>query len=224
MACIFTPMSRGRTNKKRRWLRRCLLFLFLGVLSILAIDQWVSYSTAEQIFRNTQDVPHRKVGLLLGTSKWASEGQNLFYLARIEAAVELYDAGKIDYILVSGDNGTSYYNEPKQFREDLIKLGIPKEKITLDFAGFRTLDSVVRARAVFGQSEFTVISQAFQNERAITIAKHHGIDAIGYCAADVSQRYGMKTMLREKLARVKMLLDLWTGTTPKFLGEPVAIP
>jgi SanA protein len=142
---------------------------------------------------------------------------------RIRAAAELYHAGKIDYILISGDNRYDYYNEPQMMQDDLIELGVPKEKIFLDYAGFRTLDSVVRAKKVFGLKSFTVISQRFHNERALFIAQNHGLHAVGYNAKDVSKNYGFKTNLREKFARVKVVLDLMTGKEPKFLGEQIEI-
>ncbi len=99
---------------------------------------------------------------------------------RITATISLFKAGKIDYVLVSGDNGTPYYNEPIVFKKDLVKGGIPEECIFLDFAGFRTLDSMVRAKVIFGLDQVTVISQKFHNKRAIYLAEKKGLKAIGY--------------------------------------------
>jgi len=197
-------------------------FIMLALLIILS-DAWVEYKTSDRLFNSVKTIPHNKVGLLLGTSKYSIHGDNIFYTGRIKAAVELYDSGKIDYILISGDNATEYYNEPKQFRKDLIKLGIPSEKIVLDYAGFRTLDSVVRSREVFQEKSITVISQQFHVERAIFIADFKGIEAIGYCAKDVEGPGGWNTKMRERLARVQMIWDLAIGTGPKFLGEPIPI-
>lgn len=125
--------------------------------------------------------------------------------------------------MVSGDNGHVSYNEPKEFRKELIKRGIPKEKIYLDYAGFRTLDSMVRAKEVFGLEEVTVISQQFHNERAIYIAKKNGLEAIGFNAQDVQGYSGFKVKTREALARTKVFLDLFLNVQPKFLGEKIAI-
>jgi len=129
----------------------------------------------------------------------------------------------VEYIIVSGDNHIKGYNEPEQMQLSLMKLGIPKERIILDFAGFRTLDSVVRAKSIFGQTQLTVISQKFHNQRAIFISKYKGIDAIGYNAKDVSLKWSYRTMIREKLARVKVIFDLVFGVDPKFLGEKIEI-
>ncbi|MFT7481835.1 MAG: SanA protein, partial [Oceanospirillaceae bacterium] len=134
-----------------------------------------------------------KVGLLLGTAKFLQSGEpNLYYKYRVEAAVELLNAGKVEFILVSGDNSTKYYDEPSTFETDLIEAGIPADKMYKDYAGFRTLDSIVRSKEVFGQSSITVISQPFHNERAIYIATRKGIDAIGYNSERVIAEYGLK--------------------------------
>lgn len=163
--------------------------------------------------------------MLLGTSKYAISGQvNLFYKYRITAAYELFQNKKIDYILVSGDNSTNYYNEPKKFKEDLISIGIPEDRIILDYAGFRTLDSVVRSSEVFKENKITIISQKFHNERAVYLAYKHNIKAIAFNAKDVSGRYGLKTHLREYFARVKVFIDLLFNVQPKFLGDPILIP
>lgn len=194
------------------------------MIAIFGADRLVKKSTSDKVFNMTKEIPYHKVGLLLGTGKILSNGRiNLYYKYRIDAAVKLFKSGKISYILVSGDNSTKDYDEPSTIKEDLIKKGIPSHKIYLDYAGFRTLDSVVRCKEIFGQSSFTVISQQFHNERAIYIANQKDIDAIGFNAKDVNIHYGFKTLLREKFARVKMMLDLIFGKKPKFLGDKVEI-
>ena len=142
----------------------------------------------------------------------------------MDATVALYKAGKIDYVIVSGDNSTKEYDEPSTFKEDLIKGGIPEGRIYLDYAGFRTLDSVVRVKEIFGQESVIIISQQFHNERAIYLAEHYDIKAIGYNAKNVSKHYGFKTNLREYLARTKVFIDILLGVQPKFLGEKIDIP
>ena len=215
----------NKTRPSKRTIRNTLLLtpilLFLFILrSNLAIEANASGLT----FNSVDDIQKNKVGLVLGTSKYLRDGRtNLFFLYRVQAAVELYNQGKIDYILVSGDNRHVSYNEPKEFRKELIKRGIPKEKIYLDYAGFRTLDSMVRAKEVFGLQEVTVISQQFHNERAIYIAKKNGLQAIGFNAQDVQGYSGFKVKTREALARTKVFLDLFMNVQPKFLGEKIAI-
>jgi len=180
--------------------------------------------TRSSVYDNVNDVPNTKVGLVLGTSKYLANGRiNLYFKYRIEAAYELYKSGKIKYIVVSGDNHRTEYNEPQQMKDDLIALGVPAEIIYLDYAGFRTLDSVVRMKEIFGQSEFTIISQQFHNERAIYIANHYDIKAYGYNASNVNIKAGLKTQLREKFARVKVFVDFIIHKQPKFLGEPIEI-
>jgi SanA protein len=184
----------------------------------------VLLETENQTFQSTEEIPHNRVGLLLGTSKFMANGDiNLYYLYRIKAAEKLFKAGKIDFILLSGDNGRIGYNEPLLFKKDLILLGIPEEKIVLDYAGFSTLDSVLRAQKIFGLNSFTVISQRFHNERAIFLAKQKGIAAIGFNAETVAGKYSVKTELREYLARTKACLDILFDSQPKYLGEKIAI-
>lgn len=200
------------------------VLLLLIVISVFTINRWVVSSTEKQLYSDVSLIPHNKVGVVLGTSKHLGNGFiNYYYQYRIDAAVALYKAGKIDFILVSGDNGTKSYDEPTTMLEDLIAAGIPKEKIFMDYAGFRTLDSILRCKYVFGEDHITVISQPFHNQRAVFIANHKGIDAIAFNAKDVHKNAGFKTQLREKFARVKMLLDLAFNKQAKFYGTKIAI-
>ena len=159
--------------------------VFISVLLLIFIiascHVWVEQVAHEREYNQVQGIPKNKVGLVLGTSKYLSNGaRNLFFKYRIDGAVELYEAGKIEYVLVSGDNKQSSYNEPRDMFNELVKRGIPSNKIVLDYAGFRTLDSVLRAHKVFGQKAFTIITQQFHNERAIFIGVKKGLDVIGY--------------------------------------------
>lgn len=211
--------------KIRKVIKIMVFGLVALVVVIYGIDFWIKQSTKEAVYTSVKDIPFHKVGLLLGTGKYLSDGSiNNYYLYRIDAAEALYKGGKVQYILVSGDNGTDNYNEPATMKEDLIARGIPEDKIYLDYAGFRTLDSVVRCREIFGQNDITVISQRFHNERAIYIAEQKNIQAIGYNAQDVTVSFGLKTRAREKLARCKMVLDLVFGKEPKFGGDKIEIP
>ncbi|NDV64803.1 vancomycin high temperature exclusion protein [Bacteroides sp. 224] len=197
----------------------CLLALIVGCNLIIAL------STSGKCYDNTSDIPFNNVGLLLGTSPVLSNGNtNLYFKYRIEAAAALYKAGKVKYFLVSGDNRKKDYNEPLEMKNALIERGVPEEVIYLDYAGFRTLDSMVRAKQVFGQTKFTIISQRFHNERAIYIAGRHDIETIGFDAKDVRVKTGIKTRIREWFARVKVFVDLVINKKPRFLGEEVHIP
>ncbi|RYZ27682.1 MAG: vancomycin high temperature exclusion protein [Sphingobacteriales bacterium] len=210
--------------------RRKLIWCFVGaliaiILTIAICNGVINASAKGKIFSDTADVPYNRVGLLLGTSRRLANGyNNLYYDYRISAAAGLLKSGKIRYLVISGDNGHENYNEPEMMREDLLKAGIDSSVIFLDYAGFRTFDSVKRVKEVFGQDSVTIISQRFHNERALYIASREGISGIGFNARDVNANYGFKTQAREKLARVKVFVDYLFGTEPKFLGPPVKIP
>jgi SanA protein len=200
----------------------------IGILITLAVvfvlDSYIDSSTKPKIFTSVELIPENHAGLLLGTSKFLSSGNiNPYFINRIKAAAELYHSDKIRRIVVSGDNSRKDYNEPQDMKEELIKLGVYENDIYLDYAGFRTYDSVIRMREIFGQDSFTVISQEFHNERAIFIASAFEINAIGFNAVDLNASMGFKTNLREKFARVKMIIDLIFKQEPKFLGEKIDI-
>lgn len=204
--------------------RSAILLIALPCLALLLCNYTINNSTKKEIFSSISEIPKNKVGLVLGTSKKLIGGQpNPYYTNRINATIVLFNAKKIDFVLVSGDNGSIYYNEPNTFKKDLIKGGIPREKIFLDYAGFRTLDSMVRAKAVFGLHSVTIISQKFHNQRAIYIAKKKGLNAIGFNAKDIEGKSGFKVHLREYFARVKVFIDLLFNTQPKFFGDEILI-
>ena len=204
-----------------------IVFLVIGTIAFLSIiisEILVEGYADNKVYNDAAEIPSNKVGLLLGTSKKLQNGRkNLYYAYRLDAAEDLFRRGKIRFILVSGDNSTVYYDEPTTIKKDLIQRGIPESKIFLDYAGFRTYDSVIRCKKVFQEDKITVISQQFHNERAIFIANMNDLDAIGYNAKDVSVNFGLKVKLRERFARVKMMIDLLIGKDPKFLGETIEI-
>jgi SanA protein len=197
------------------------ILLFIIVLWILLITPWgiISLSVQNDVYRSIESVPAREVGVVLGTTPGINGG-NLFFKTRIEATKELYERGKIRHIIVSWDNSRDNYNEPEYMKNALIKSWVPMSAITMDFAGFRTLDSVVRASEVFSLTGgFTIISQPFHIERALYLARANSIDAIGYGAANVSLEYGLYAYLREIPARWLALYDAWFGTEATVLGE-----
>jgi SanA protein len=199
--------------------------VFMALLMFVWFSDLMVSAACEQCFDRIEDLPQKKLALVLGTAKYRVEGGiNPFYAHRLEAAAALFHSGKIDFLLVSGDNAKRSYDEPTTIKNDLVKLGVSPERIFLDYAGFRTLDSMVRCKEVFGETDIIVVSQQFHNERAIFIARHFGIEAVGYNAADVDQTYGFKTAVREKLARAKVILDLFVlNTQPRFLGPAIEI-
>lgn len=203
---------------KNKYFWRGTAFISVWLLLIItACNVQVTIETKKLLYSDITAVPTHKVGLLLGTNPYLKNGNpNKYFTYRIEAAVALYEAGKIQYILVSGDNHKLGYNEPEEMKQALISKGVPEDRIVLDYAGFRTLDSVVRAKEVFANEQFVIISQQFHNERALFLALHNGIKAVGFNAQDVTAYYGFKTRLREYLARTKLFLDLQWGVKPKF--------
>lgn len=208
-------------------IRNIIIALVLStVLLIVGCNWYISSYASSYVYNDIKAIPINSVGLILGTSKKLSDGRkNLYFHNRIQAAVDLYTAKKIAHILVSGDNGSMYYNEPMDMKKALLALGIPDSIIYLDYAGFSTFDSMIRSKKVFGQQNITVISQQFHNERAVFIARERGITAIAYNARDVAAYNGFRTRLRELLARVKVFLDLYIlNQQPKYLGPAISIP
>jgi len=216
----------SRKRKKVKHILLTIVIAFFAVVGILVYANWkIPHDTENYIYNDVNKIPKQKVALVLGTSKTFRNGYpNYYFVNRIKAAKELYDAGKVKAFVVSGDNSRKDYNEPADMRDALIELGIPENIIYLDYAGFRTLDSVVRMNKIFGQNSFIVVSQAFHNERAIFLAQYYGLEAYGYNAEDLAlSRSSFKTKVREKFARVKVFADMIFGKKPKFLGEPIEI-
>lgn len=201
----------------------CLWLSLTGVAVLLVCNLWVVWSVQHYVHTSVQDIETRDVGLVLGTSPKVRGVPNAFYTTRIKAAAELFHAGKLKHLIVSGDNSKPDYNEPKAMRQSLMELGVPDSCITMDFAGFRTLDSVVRCKKIFQQQRFTVISQEFHNYRALFIAQRFGLDAIAYNAPHPSYATP-RTTIREYFARAAAVVDLYIlNTQPKFLGEKIDI-
>lgn len=184
-------------------------------------------STEQKVFSSYTEVPTNKVGLVLGTSSRLSNGSpNPFFDNRMKTAADLYKIGKISHIIVSGDNRTVFYNEPIEMQRALIKLGVPESAITLDYAGLRTLDSIIRSKEIFGQDHITIITQPFHSYRAIFISDYFNIDAVALVVRETQQEPTVKVYVREYFARAKAILDLYIlKTAPRHLGEkePITI-
>lgn len=210
----------------RRFWKLILAGIILFTSLLLFANFWVKKQATGHTFERVEQIPQNATGLVLGTSKRVRGGaENLYFKYRMQAVVDLYNAGKINFIIVSGDNSIQEYNETRDMKKALMEMGIPEEKIVEDFAGFSTLDSVLRAKEVFGQDSITVISQKFHNERAVFIAKNNDIYALGYNAKEVPKRYGTITQTREYFARVKALMDVYLlKTMPKYYKEKEPFP
>lgn len=212
------------------WRRVGLVGLYSVIFAsalLLMGNCWVVESTKDSIFADYDLVPSNPVGLVLGTSSRLSNGMpNPLFDSRMVAAADLYKLGKISHIIVSGDNRTKFYNEPMEMRKALVKLGVPDSVITLDYAGLRTLDSVIRSKEIFGQDHITIITQPFHSYRALFISNYFDIDAVAIIAKGPQQEPSAKVSFREYFARAKAILDLYVlKTTPRHMGEkePIVI-
>lgn len=205
--------------------------IFILLVSCLLLITGLIYFSNKHVIKisknkNTDkidEIEPKNVGLLLGTGKFLANGNtNPYYYYRIEAAIELFNAGKIKHIIISGDNSRADYDEPELMRQDLIKNGIPDSCLSLDYAGFRTLDSIIRCKEIYNQEDFIIISQKFHNERALFIAEKKHLKAIAYNAKSPEMAHRRYNRFREYLARVNAVLDIYIfNTSPKFLGEKV---
>ena len=204
---------------------------------MLICNQIVVNNAEGKVFSNIDNIKDNTVGLLLGTTPQAriTKVKNYFFIYRLDAAEQLYRAGKIEKILISGDeNSLDGVNEPECMRDSLVARGIPARAIILDGKGYRTINSIVNANKVFGLKSFTIISQEFHNERAIYQAEHLGLDVENlqaYNAKMPKSRRAYITTIREYFARVKMFWDLFISkesemspnTIQSFLGKPIII-
>jgi SanA protein len=204
-----------------KWLKRILgggvllLFLFFAVTNL-----WVIASTNKYVYSTSATLPNHRVALVLGTSHKTTAGTpNQFFEKRMDTAAELYKEGKIQHFIVSGDNRTKFYNEPFAMQKALVSRGVPISAITLDYAGLRTLDSVVRCKEIFGQDKIIIITQPFHSYRALFISHYYNIDAVAMGASDPGFEITFKVKLREYFARSKAVLDLYfLKTEPRHLG------
>lgn len=210
------------------WLRRAALVILLSGITLLGtlifIDRWISWQTESQVYFEPETLPDHDVALVLGTSKYIGRTLNDFYTHRINTAIQLFLDKKVSSYLLSGDNAHRSYNEPWTMKRDLLKAGIPEDAIYLDYAGFRTLDSVVRAKAIFDADDFIIVTQAFHCERALYIANYHGIKAVCLAVPGPTGSGGWFVRVREVLARANALIDLYIiDKQPKFMGPKVPI-
>ena len=216
------PSKESSSSRRKKWLRRIAIACGLLLLLLACIAETaVLIASAGRIADDLSDLPHCNAAVVPGCSKsLRGGGANQYFRARIAAAAELYHARKVGIVIVSGDNRHRGYDEPTDMKEALVRLGVPEERIVCDYAGLRTLDTVVRAHDVFQQSDFILVSQRFQLRRALFLARCHGIRARGFAAEEV--RAGCKPLLRqiarERLARIAALLDVAFRRKPRFLG------
>ena len=198
-----------KMKKKLNRVLWVLVAIIIAGLAVVAGCELAVYNASKgRVYSNVEEIPHREVGLLLGTNpKGRRGGVNMFYNHRIDAAVALYEAGKVDRILISGAKKGIGYDEPQAMREALVARGVPDSILILDGQGFHTIESIVRAKEVFGVDTLTIISQEFHNRRSLYMAKRNDMDAIAYNAANTTiLRWRIIMFLRERASRVKAVL------------------
>lgn len=202
-----------------------VLMLLTTLLSFILYSNVTISDFDRYTFDTPDNLPKVRCAIVLGTSKWLGKGrENRYYKNRIIAAHSLYKAGKCTKIIVSGDNRTVSYNEPKSMKEDLVRMGVNEEDIICDYAELRTLDSIIRFKEVFGQSQGIVVSQKFHNSRAIYVARANDIELYGFNAVDVDRYNGLKTKLREIASKFVCFLDVHVlHTGPRHLGPEITI-
>jgi SanA protein len=194
-----------------------VVLLFIVICNVLVVA-----NARGKIYDDAETVPHYKYGLLLATSPITPTGGHNFYFDnRIKATDELYKAGKVDYIIASGGDYTKTQkigcDEPTAIRDSLMARGVPENRIIMDYEGVRTLNSIVKAKYVYGVDSVLIISQKGHNQRSIYLAEHYGLNAVGYNALPSHiRRNRIKNNIRECFARVKMFFDLWTDRKPTF--------
>lgn len=199
-----------------------LALMVLGVAVVLGVETWVEDRSSTYCYDKVENCRSGDVAVVLGCSKYFKSGApNSYFYGRMQAAADLWKSGKVRGFIVSGDNREKYYNEPHTMRDELVKLGVPEDKIVCDYAGLRTYDSVVRANRIFGLKKMLIISQKDHVARAVAIAHSLGLDAVGLNAPlhDVGNQTRAAMYLRERAARIAMLLDIIIGSEPKHLGE-----
>lgn len=184
------------------------LLIFTIITFLVVSNFWIINSTSHNIYKEVKSIPFNEVALVLGTSKYKTGGgDNLFFVNRIKAAADLYHAGKVKIIILSGTREGKYYDEPKDMKVSLMALNVPETSILIDNEGFRTLDSVINGKIKY--AGFTLITQRYHAYRALFISAHLEVDAICFEADFPSEDYSYTTVIREVLARPKAIIDLY---------------
>ncbi|WP_372451828.1 SanA/YdcF family protein [Catellatospora tritici] len=220
------PAAPGRSAPGRpaRWRRRVLRLAVWGTLAgLLAVGAsigWIRWGASGHVY-SVQDVPQAPVALVLGAKVHENGVPSAFLEARLAIAKELYDAGKVRAILVSGDHAEWSYDEPDTMRDWLVDRGVPADKVVLDHAGFDTYDSCQRAARIFGVQKAIVVTQSYHIARAVTLCRDAGIETDGVADDSVRRFEGFWTqaVVREQGACLKAALDTLSGRDPVFLGR-----
>ncbi|SDN27821.1 protein SanA, affects membrane permeability for vancomycin [Actinomyces ruminicola] len=212
----------ARRDRRRRWRWALGGLVALAVAVVALPNAWVWTAAAGHVtdHGDAADDATAPVAIVLGASVYSSGEPSPWLRYRLDVAAELYESGRVDAILVSGDNGQTSYNEPIAMYEYLVSAGIPSEAIAVDYAGFDTYATCVRAQEVFGISEAILVSQDFHEPRAVAVCRAVGVEAsgVGDTRARANRSTWAYSWLRERGAAVKAAWDVFTSRTP-LLGD-----
>lgn len=208
----------------RHW-RKLAIFVLLIVSFVAAANRWMIHAAGPYIYADIAAVPRNDVALVLGTGPFTAKGNtNLHFVVRVNAAAALFKSGKVKHLLLSGDNHIRGYDEPTEMKNALLKLGVPDSVMTLDYAGLRTLDSMERARKIFGQTNLTIVTEDFHAARSVFLARHFGIEPVLFCAESLPPMWTNNMRLREVAARVLAVFDVYIWHRgARHLGEQIQI-
>ncbi len=203
-----------------------LVLLGLGTLILLtplALRAWVGRQAADRTYVRVAETPSKPVAIVFGAGYWPSGRLSDALADRMETAIELYEAGKVNKLLLSGDNRRADYNEPAAMAEYALARGVPRGDLVLDYAGRRTYDSCFRAKNIFGVEEALLVTQAFHLPRALYTCNHLGIDALGVVADRHRYLRAPWYHVREVAALARAWLDLNLLKPLPVLGDPIPV-
>ena len=216
----------------RKFFKRLIITLFLlgaiGAAIVIAFNVWLSNAYASRIYASIDDLPHDnvpRVAIVFGAGLTRSGEPTAALYDRVATAVDLYQRGIVNKLLLTGDNRFENYNEPEAMRRTAVKLGVPDEDLVLDYAGRRTYDSCYRARDIFGVKRAILVTQAFHLDRALYLCDSFSIDSIGVVADRRNYTQAAETWwsIRESAATVEAWLDVNVTRPTPVLGTPLPI-
>lgn len=222
-------MRRLRRIGWRRWLAILLGIIALPFVGLAAVRGVSALSAVGKIY-TLDDVPERPVAIIFGAQVLPGGRLSAMLNDRVQMGAALYHAGKVQALLLTGDNGTVEYNEPEAMRDYAIGFSVPEDAVVLDYAGFRTYDSCYRARDIFQVDSAILVTQGFHLDRALLTCNALGVDSIGV-AADAMREEGeaytrralLQSTLREFPSTALSVFDLLRGDLPMYLGDPLPI-
>lgn len=214
----------SKIKKYRWWL---LALAFVSVLLLWGPAVYAKLSTSPRRYSlshtSVQDIPRRHVAIVFGAGLYDGDKPTSYLRTRVETAVRLYKAKRVDKLLMTGDNSVASYNEPAAMLKLAEKLGVPKRDVVLDYAGRNTYDSCYRAKYIFKVNSATVVTQGYHLPRALMTCRGLGIDAVGVAAEHDGRDFTASYIMREWLSTDKAVFELIIKPKPTILGPPLPI-